>query len=111
VVFSDTPITALPPAHAQVVLRVAQEALHNALRHAEAGRIELKLAPLGRRGVVLTVADDGVGFDPCDDAARRGLGLQSIRERADSVGGRVRVESSQGHGTTVRLEVPGARPA
>jgi signal transduction histidine kinase len=111
VVFSDTPITALPPAHAQVVLRVAQEALHNALRHAEAGRIELKLAPLGRRGVVLTVADDGVGFDPCDDTARRGLGLQSMRERADSVGGRVRVESSRGRGTTVRLEVPGARPA
>jgi signal transduction histidine kinase len=111
VVFTDTPIRALPPAHAQVVLRVAQEAMHNALRHSAAQRIELTLAPLGRRGAVLTVADDGVGFDPCDDTALRGLGLQSMRQRADSVGVRVRVESSPGQGTTVRLEVPGARPA
>jgi len=109
--FVDTPIKALPPAQSQVVLRVAQEAMHNALRHAQAQRIELVLAPLGRRGAVLTVADDGIGFDPRDDAALRGLGLQSMRQRADSVGGRVRVESSPGQGTTVRLEVPGARPA
>jgi len=109
--FADTPIKALPPAQSQVVLRVAQEAMHNALRHAQAQRIELTLAPLGRRGAVLTVADDGIGFDPCDDAAQRGLGLQSMRQRADSVAGRVRVESAPGRGTTVRLEVPGARPA
>lgn len=111
VVFTDTPVKALPPAQAQVVLRVAQEAMHNALRHARAARIELALAPLGRLGAVLTVADDGIGFDPGDDAALRGLGLQSMRQRADSVGGRVRVDSAPGKGTTVRLEVPGARPA
>ena len=109
--FVDTPIKALPPAQSQVVLRVAQEAMHNALRHARAQRIVLTLAPLGRRGAVLTVADDGIGFDPRDDTALRGLGLQSMRQRADSVGGRVQVESAPGKGTTVRLEVPGARPA
>lgn len=109
VVFRDEPVSALPPAHEQVVLRVGQEALHNALRHASAGRIELALAPAPGGGVSLTVSDDGSGFDV--GLAGRGLGLLSMRERADSVGGRVSVESAPGRGTTVRLEVPGGRPA
>jgi signal transduction histidine kinase len=111
VTFQEQPISALPPAHEQVVLRVAQEALHNALRHAEAKRIELSLGPLPRGGAVLTVIDDGSGFDVATGSAERGLGLVSMRERADSVGGRVQVTSAPGQGTTVRLEVPGGRPA
>jgi signal transduction histidine kinase len=111
VTFQEQPISALPPAHEQVVLRVAQEALHNALRHAEAKRIELSLGPLPRGGAVLTVVDDGSGFDVATGSAERGLGLVSMRERADSVGGRVQVTSLPGQGTTVRLEVPGGRPA
>jgi signal transduction histidine kinase len=109
--FRDKPISALPPAHEQVVLRVAQEALHNALRHAEAKRIEISLGPLPRGGAVLSVVDDGVGFAVDSGAGERGLGLVSMRERADSVGGRVQVTSVPGQGTTVRLEVPGGRPA
>lgn len=111
VTFHEVPIGALPPAHEQVALRVAQEALHNALRHAEAKRIELSLGPLPRGGVVLTVVDDGSGFDVPSRSAERGLGLVSMRERADSVGGRVQVTSAPGQGTTVRLEVPSGRPA
>ncbi len=112
VTFRDKPISALPPAHEQVVLRVAQEALHNALRHAQAKRIEITLGPLPRGGAVLSVVDDGVGFEAGARAGeQRGLGLVSMRERADSVGGRVEVTSVPAQGTTVRLEVPGGRPA
>lgn len=111
VVFRDRPISALPPAHEEVVLRVAQEALHNALRHAQAKRIELSLDPLPAGGAALSVTDDGIGFEEAAGTAERGLGLVSMRERADSVGGAVRVTSVPGQGTTVRLEVPGGRPA
>jgi signal transduction histidine kinase len=111
VAFRQQPISALPPAHEQVVLRVAQEALHNALRHAQAKHIEVSLGPLPRGGAVLAVVDDGSGFDVRSGSAERGLGLVSMRERADSVGGRVQVDSAPDQGTTVRLEVPGGRPA
>jgi signal transduction histidine kinase len=90
----------------EAVFRIAQEAMHNALRHAEAGRIEVDL--LSRNGsVVLEVTDDGRGFDPlaAGDATRK-LGLLSMRERARSVDGKLTVTSAPGGGTTVRLEVP-----
>ncbi|HEV2782132.1 MAG TPA: GAF domain-containing sensor histidine kinase [Actinophytocola sp.] len=88
------------------VYRVAQEAMHNALRHAEAGRIDVNL--LCRNGyVVLEVTDDGRGFDPlaAGEATRR-LGLASMRERARTLSGQLTVTSSPGAGTTVRLAVP-----
>jgi signal transduction histidine kinase len=101
----------LPPTHDQVVLRVAQEALHNALRHAGASRIDVSLhAATSDRpggGVRLVVKDDGKGFDP--EAAGRGLGLVSMRERADSVGGRLTVSTQADQGTVIELEVPGGR--
>jgi signal transduction histidine kinase len=111
--FSCGQTHALPPTHDQVVLRVAQEALHNALKHAGARRIEVSLQPIatgpGRLvgGVRLVVRDDGKGFDP--QAAGRGLGLVSMRERADSVGGRLTVTTREGKGTVIELEVPGGR--
>jgi len=87
------------------VFRIAQEALNNALRHAEAERIELRLA--GRDGrLTLTVADDGVGFDPEAPGLRsRRLGLTSMEERARALGGTLAVVSRPGDGTTVTLEV------
>jgi signal transduction histidine kinase len=87
------------------VLRLAQEALQNALRHAGAHRVAVRLgAPDGR--VVLEVRDDGVGFDPDDPELRsRRLGLTSMEERARRVGGRLEIRSAPGSGTTVRLEV------
>jgi signal transduction histidine kinase len=86
------------------VLRVAQEALQNAVRHAGAERIGVKLNRHDGR-MVLEVSDDGAGFDPADPALRsRRLGLTSMEERAQRIGGRLEVRSAPGEGTTVRLE-------
>ena len=83
--------------------RVAQEALHNALRHADASAVTISLSRSGR-WVVLSVADDGHGFEPGRPGG--GLGLASMRERARSVGGSLSVDSTLGTGTTVRMKVP-----
>jgi signal transduction histidine kinase len=102
-------IAAPPPLGAPAagqVFRIAQEALQNALRHAEAERIEVRLED-GAGRLVLTVADDGRGFDPSAPILRsRRLGLTSMEERATELGGRLTVQSHPGDGTTVRLEVP-----
>ena len=83
--------------------RVAQEALHNALRHSSASEISVLLSRTPRR-VILEVRDDGMGFDPA--LASSGLGLASMRERAEMVGGVLRVNSAPGAGTRIRLTVP-----
>jgi signal transduction histidine kinase len=90
------------------VLRIAQEALHNALRHAGASQVRVTLAqPDGR--LTLEVADDGAGFDPVDPELRsRHLGLTSMQERAARLGGVLTIDSRPGEGTTVRLELAGA---
>ena len=94
------------PEHEAEVLRVAQEALGNALRHAEAERIELRMEVRDGR-LVVTVADDGVGFDPDAPGVRsRRLGLTSMEERARALGAALAVVSRPGEGTTVTLEVP-----
>jgi signal transduction histidine kinase len=86
------------------VLRIAQEALHNAVRHAGAQHVAVRL----RAGLVLEVADDGAGFDPDDpDLRSRHLGLTSMEERARRLGGRLEIRSEPGAGTTVCLEVTG----
>ena len=88
------------------VLRIAQEALHNAVRHAAAGRVTVSLSACDGEPT-LTIADDGVGFDPLDPALRsRRLGLTSMEERARELGGRLTVRSSAGAGTTVTLTLP-----
>ncbi|MEU7937739.1 GAF domain-containing sensor histidine kinase [Microbispora bryophytorum] len=89
------------------VLRVAQEALHNAVRHARAARIDVRLAHR-EDALVLEVTDDGAGFDSAgpNGAGVHGLGLPSMTDRAQAVGGTLTVSSAPGRGTTVRLEVP-----
>jgi signal transduction histidine kinase len=97
-----------PPLRAEQaaqVFRIAQEALQNALRHAEAEHIEVRLED-GTGALVLSVADDGRGFDPAARAVRgRRLGLTSMEERAAELGGTLVIESAEGEGTRVRLEV------
>jgi two-component system sensor histidine kinase UhpB len=88
-----------------VVYRVAQEALSNAARHSSAARVEVRLRRGGDGGVELEVTDDGRGF--AFDEAERGLGIGGMRERALLIGGELTIESRPGHGTTVRLSVPG----
>jgi signal transduction histidine kinase len=102
-------LPALPPPTEAALYRVAQEALHNALRHAGAGAVWLRLAGTGRR-VTLDIQDDGHGFAP--EAPSVGVGLASMRERAASVGGTLTIKSGP-HGTLVRMTVPvtpGSRP-
>jgi signal transduction histidine kinase len=88
------------------VLRIAQEALQNALRHAGAEHVDVRLhADDGH--LRLAVTDDGMGFDPADPALRaRRLGLTSMEERARALGGTLTIDSRPGTGTTVELEVP-----
>jgi signal transduction histidine kinase len=107
VTFDSCGVRALPATQEEALLRVAQEALHNALRHSGAEHVEVALA---RRdaGAVLRVTDDGSGFDPQSiRRAGRHLGLVSMRDRASGVGGALTVESAPGKGTTIEMEVPG----
>ncbi|MFF1605978.1 GAF domain-containing sensor histidine kinase [Streptomyces mirabilis] len=107
VTFAGHGVRALPAAQEEAVLRVAQEALHNALRHSGAGRVDVTLEKRGT-GTVLRVSDDGAGFEPTAiRAAGRHLGLVSMRDRSSGVGGTLSVESAPGKGTTIEMEVPG----
>ena len=95
-----------PRAGAGEVLRIAQEALQNALRHAEASHVDVRLEAVDGR-LRVAVADDGVGFDPDEPGLRsRRLGLTSMEERARALGGTLSIASRPGKGTTVTLEVP-----
>lgn len=96
----------LPGEVEDVVFRIAQEALHNALRHSGARQVDVSVRSAGPE-LVLEVVDDGGGFDVSAVLrASRRLGLASMRERAASVGGRVDITSAPGAGTTVRLVLP-----
>lgn len=107
VAFGTSGVRALPAAQEEALLRVAQEALHNALRHSGARAVDVALVRRGQ-GAVLTVTDDGKGFEPLAvRRAGRHLGLVSMRDRAGGVGGRLSVESAPGRGTTIEMEVPG----
>jgi signal transduction histidine kinase len=99
----------LPPSIETALYRIAQEALTNVVQHACANKVSLLLE--GRAGaVILIVEDDGCGFDanrlmhgPLDE---HWLGLSGMRERAELLGGRLTIESAQGSGTAVFVEIP-----
>lgn len=92
-----------------VVFRVARELVFNICKHAQAEHAELRLRG-GPRGLVLTVADDGIGFQVGDPHARfgphGGYGLLSAMAQVHAVGGRLVLRSRIGHGTVARLWVP-----
>jgi len=103
-------VEGLSPACEAALYRVAQEALHNALRHAAASGVRLTLSRVARQ-VVLEVADDGRGFESGNAGTGRaassgGLGLDSMRERAAAAGGTLTIRSDA-NGTVVRMTVPG----
>ncbi|MCW7991739.1 diguanylate cyclase, partial [Streptomyces platensis subsp. clarensis] len=107
VTFDSAGVRALPAAQEEAVLRVAQEALHNALRHSGAALVTVSLTRSGQ-GARLAVTDDGRGFDPRTvRSAGRHLGLVSMRDRSAGVGGTLTVTSAPGRGTTIEMEVPG----
>lgn len=95
-------------AHNDILLvhlyRIAQEAVHNAVRHGAPGVVEIRLEP-EPGGIVLTVWDDGKGFDISQDSYNR-LGLRLMRYRAGIIGGRLSIGPAEQGGTLVRCEVP-----
>lgn len=84
----------LPLETKEALYRIAQEALHNTVKHARATEANLKLS-CDAGGIVLEISDDGAGFDPEEDFSGH-LGLKSMRERAARLGGRLRVRSAPG---------------
>jgi signal transduction histidine kinase len=93
------------------VYRLVQEAMHNCVKHAGAARVEVRIGPAADnpRTLLVEVADDGVGFDPgvaTTGLGSSGLGLVSMRERAERLGGRLVVDARPGRGTSVRLVAP-----
>ena len=103
----------LPPDTATCLFRVAQEALRNVVRHAEANQARLTLQKDGSR-VILTVDDDGRGFDASPPlqtmlyslAQRDHFGLVNLVERVQAIGGQVSIQSGTGQGTQLRVEAP-----
>jgi PAS domain S-box-containing protein len=91
----------LPPEVQVALYRVAQEALNNAVKHARAHRVELRLRCF-RDVVELRVVDDGRGFDPAAVTAGR-LGMTGMRERAAAIGAALRVDSRPGAGTRLTV--------
>lgn len=105
VTFEASPTAvALPPAIEVGLYRIAQEALQNALRHAAAARVMLRLDAAPER-VHLTVQDDGRGFEAVGHETGR-FGLVGMQERARLLGGSFQVESTPGAGTRITAEVP-----
>jgi signal transduction histidine kinase len=91
----------LPSPVEEALYRIAQEALNNALKHASANNVTVYVR--SRDGLVeLEVVDDGVGFDLSAVEERGGLGLTSMRERAEKIGGKLDIISAPGKGTRVR---------
>jgi two-component system sensor histidine kinase UhpB len=86
------------------VFRIAQEALANVARHAEASRVDIDLVRVGERGIEMTVRDDGRGF--ATNGSADGLGLNGMVERARLMGGELEIDSRPGGGTAVSLRVP-----
>jgi len=93
----------LTPDIEAAVYRIVQEALTNVARHAHATRCQIHLQRLPQT-LVVTIEDNGVGFDPA--TAARGLGLISVRERAIQVRGELRLDSKPGRGTRLTVDVP-----
>ena len=101
--------TKLPePVHV-AIYRVAQEAINNTRKHAEASRVEVRLASEDGR-VTLRIADNGKGFDTTAPRGvsnvGRGLGLDSMRERVEMTGGQFELQSGDGRGTTILASWP-----
>lgn len=94
---------ATSPAAAETLYRVAQEALHNSLRHAGARSVQVLLKRTAE-GTLLELSDDGQGFDPSQVQA--GLGLSSMEGRVRALGGQLELASTPGRGTRVRVRLP-----
>jgi signal transduction histidine kinase len=98
----------LPSQVEQGIYRITQEALNNALKHARATSITVFVRTNGKR-IEVEVIDNGCGFEPEKLNGQPGLGLISMRERAEQMGGEIEIESKLGEGTTVKVRVRGSQ--
>lgn len=92
----------------QNLFRIAQEALNNVSKHASARKVGVKLVK-GEAGVILTVKDDGAGFDRKDGIRPTAVGLPGIQERVEALGGKLSITSSPGKGTEITVTAPTAK--
>ncbi len=99
----------LPMAVETALYRVVQEAMTNVVRHAGATRVDVLTERRGDR-VLVMVEDDGAGFEPDQVKGEDHFGLLGLKERAEALGGTLRVESAPGAGTTIAVEVSSADP-
>jgi signal transduction histidine kinase len=95
----------LPAAVEDAAFRIIQESLNNVLKHARAPRVQVELR-FETHMLHVCTSDNGVGFDPHARRRAHTMGMSSMRERADSVGGRLTIESAAGSGTRVAAELP-----
>jgi signal transduction histidine kinase len=94
----------VPPDLTLCLFRIVQEALQNALKHSRARTVSMHLMG-GPTEIRLTIVDDGIGFD-VDAAWGGGIGLVSIRERLDALGGTFEIRSEPGEGTRLEIRAP-----
>jgi signal transduction histidine kinase len=84
------------------IYRTVQEAVHNCVKHSQASQVHIAIRS-SEEEIVVTVEDDGVGFDPIQN---KGLGLLGMTERVESVGGHLAIESTSNHGTVLTIRIP-----
>lgn len=93
------------PIEKQVALYfIAQEALNNVMKHAKAGSVTVHLSQT-RNNIIMDIADDGIGFDPAR-VNPGGMGIRNMQQRARQVGGNVKIESTPGKGSQIRVTIP-----
>ncbi len=100
--------TAIPSEIETVIYRIVQEGVTNVIRHAEASRVDVTLARMGNE-VAVFIDDDGVGFEPDSVFAatqQHRLGLLSMQERTEMLGGTFNVDSTPGGGASIRAQIP-----
>lgn len=101
-------VTRLPKPTETALYRIVQEALANAMKHAQAKQVSIRVFKNGH-ALCCSVEDDGAGFDMQTvrgDQTREGLGLIGMQERADSVGANLSIDSKRGKGTTILIRIP-----
>jgi signal transduction histidine kinase len=96
--------TRLPPNVEDELYRITQEALNNVLKHAQATQVAIHLIVTGHT-LLLRIQDDGVGFETCEGCPPGKLGLRAMMDRAEALGGKVTIESQEGQGTRITVEV------
>ncbi|MBN7810037.1 histidine kinase [Algoriphagus sp. H41] len=100
---SDQSFAELKKEEKLVLIRVIQESLNNAIKHAEPNHIQVRIHRQGPSRI-LEIADDGLGFDSSQKSS--GSGMHNLHKRMETIGGKCSVSSSPGEGTSIRIELP-----